>query len=283
MNSKRIFYSIYTVIITACASHGVTIPGSSITPEEPGNASTPTNTVTEWIFRPQRDTRRYQSQSLTVITTSDTRQRRTADTIQLTLQFSLTTDDLHKPSSIMAYIDSIETNKNITYNHLLPFKLVGTLSPTVFNLETEKTTSPCNPQAIMLSGEVRPALVVHPLHIYKDSNWVDSTSATCTTHGLTNARILREYHVAGQTTYHGSPVILIQRKETTHFSQQDAQTQHLVDTEGDGTGISNIYIEVETGVLRALDGRYSTKITTTASGRTTNFTQVVNQTIVLAH
>jgi hypothetical protein len=79
----------------------------------------------------------------------------------------------------------------------------------------------------------------------------------------------------------GQETLLIDRSEKTQLTGEGAEGQHQVHLQGDGSGITELFVHPNTGLLMQMETNQQSRITITTSGQTHSFTQTTHQLIAL--
>jgi hypothetical protein len=277
-------------LLTACTSH---TPGPEVTPSpsQPPSSRGETPTLSpssSWEFHPSEQNHQYRSTSYVVIREISATQPR-ADTLRVSTHFTISLNQLLTPIAISGYIDSVTTTQNgvptFQLNNVLTKpEFTGTATPNqlVLNLSTNQVQ--CSSPIASILGEIRPVVTTHPRSLSLKSTWTDSVSTvTCSGIGIpTTLKAIRSYRVLGETSYSAIRALVLERTEVSHFSGTGSQQRHQVQIEGEGTGTSRIYLDINNAVTLAVENNQKVETRIKSSGRLQHFVQDITQKIELA-
>jgi hypothetical protein len=194
---------------------------------------------------------------------------RIGDTIQFTVvvdTFTTTTQDLVGPAQMSA----------------LPIQLSGLLVHDTLQLVADSLAAECSPSLSAIRTDAHNLIVPFPARLDQDAAWTDSLeTAGCQAMIPTTARIQRAFRVAGETLYSGSPVVVVQRRDTIQAHGEGAQRQHRMVLDATGSGSALYYLNPSTGQIVAVTIEQSLHLVITASGKLNNFTQTAKQEFAL--
>ena len=286
MLQKYIRLTVLVGILSECASRTLT-PDEIPSPQYPPTESTRLQPTTQsrelWQFTPREQTQQYRSTTYSIIhQTSEPLHR--ADTLTLNTHITVNLNHLHLPPTISGYIDSIEitgTNRSNLQISEPGAKVLfnGIISANNLIISSPNSQLQCASSANSILGEVRTVLGAIPLQFSRFSTWTDSVSATvCSGAQIpTTLKSIRSYRVIGEETYAGISALLIQRKDSTEFTGSGPQEQHQIQVRGLGKGTSQIYLDIETGIMIAVVTTQKTQLIIKSSGWERHFTQDVSQ------
>lgn len=288
MSKQKTWLANGLCILTACTSH---TPAPEIIPSPrstlPSAETPPLESTGSWTFTTSSQIHRYRSRSITTINETPARKSR-ADTIRLDTYFTISLSPLHSTTTIAGQIDSLllSSNAKIPVNQSrirLPIPFTGNLADKVLILRPSESQPECASPVTTILGEIRPVIFLHPSPIFSNSTWKDSLStATCSSTQIpTTVELASSYQVSGRTRYGIIQALVIERTDSTHFVGHGMQDQHQVDITGIGVGLTNIYLDINTGTLALTDTRAITSITVRISGQERRFTQEVTQRVDL--
>lgn len=284
---------------TACASAGIYPPATSLpSPSKPETVTKGTGLSTrQWTFNFRNQAHTYYSTSQTTFDPDPSDSTGSKDTVSITTQFTIAINRLQKPINIFGHIDSILLNSgskigtdNQKVSTPIYFSGIINSGQLVLNTTTKFSTSviqtennSCNDPASSLLGEVRGGITLLPPQLQPGSRWTDTIS-TVTCSGskiLSSLEIIRSYYVIGERTKDNTTTLLIKRTEQIHLMGNGAQGQHQIKLEGEGTGSSEITLDLATGTTLLIAIYQQLKLTVISSGQTKHFTQRVKQQITL--
>lgn len=194
---------------------------------------------------------------------------RVGDTIQFTMvadTFTTTTQNLVGPAQASQ----------------LPIRLSGVLVHDTLQIRTDSTAVRCSPSQSAIRTDVHNLIVPFPARLERGTVWTDSLEiAGCQAMIPTTARIQRTFRVSGETSYNGTPVVLVERRDSIQAHGEGAQGQHLLILDASGGGSVLYYLSPSSGqILNATAGQ-TLNMVITASGKTNSFRQNVKQEFTL--
>jgi hypothetical protein len=160
----------------------------------------------------------------------------------------------------------------------LPIQLSGSAIGDSLTISADSATEKCNPVSSALSADLHNLLVGFPIQLSQASGWRDSLElSTCQAMIPTMVRISRAYVVAGETTYQGLPVVVVQRRDSIHAHGEGAQQQHRVTLDASGTGTAAYYLNPQNGFVLRLNAEQNLDLAITTSGKIHRFRQISTQ------
>jgi hypothetical protein len=247
-----------------------------------------------WIFSPINSTQRYHSITKTRFQLDDSNQTDNQDSLSTITDFSATIDQLHTPLIITGHVDNILTNSGpkistTSQKITLPITFSGAIvgGKVTLNITSSSATSfnhdLCSTPAEMVLGDIRTAITTVPSLLQLHSTWSDTiTTTTCIGKTISaDLEITRSYTVLGETDYTNMSLVLIRRLETTHINGTGTQGQHQIIIDGQGSGVSNFYLNPITGLIVITEAHHDSRITINTSGHLQHFSQNVTQNITI--
>ena len=288
-------FLIFSVFMTACRSGA---PGVIPNPGIGGPSTTPIDPrseATSWTISPTGQEHRYTSvtsASLEFTGLSGI----SRDTVNSTINFSLTISRAAVPATYSARIESISIQGgsrtggvvNSSSNIPLPFEFDGRLEPDriTLNLPKAQTESPlsCTSETLSAIPAIQRSVILIPLQLRTGMTWTDSTVSTvCSGPLLVSLTSVRTYQVKGQTSVRNRTALILDQQSRTNFTGEGIQDQHRVRVRGDGAGRGQLTVDAETGALLETVSDHTTGITVTSSGRDQRFTQVSRERVTRAN
>jgi hypothetical protein len=160
----------------------------------------------------------------------------------------------------------------------LPVQLSGLRIDDSLTISADSSTERCNPVSSALSADLHNLLVGFPLQLSQGSGWRDSLELnTCQGMIPTTVHIARSYVVAGETTYQGLPVVVVQRRDSIHAHGEGAQQQHRVTLDASGTGKATYYLNPQNGFVLGLNTEQNLDLAITTSGKIHRFRESSTQ------
>jgi hypothetical protein len=154
----------------------------------------------------------------------------------------------------------------------LPVRLSGSVIADSLTISSDSTAERCSPVSSALSADLHNLLVGFPTQFSQGNSWRDSLElSTCQGMIPTRVRIARSYIVAGETTYQGFPVVVVQRKDSVHAHGEGAQQQHRVILDASGTGNATYYLNPQNGFILRLSTEQNLDLAITTSGKIHRF------------
>ena len=288
---------ITTISFTACISPGKFPPTTSPlpSPSKPETVAKATGlSARQWTFNFHNEAHTYYSTSQTILDSDSIGGR---DTISITAWFTVAINRSQMPVSISGHIDSVMLKSGLRIGAegqqiSVPINFSGIINSNrlVLNTTTRSSTfaiqtenNPCDSSARSLLGEIRGGIVALPTKLQSSSRWADTISTeTCSGNRVpSNLEIIRSYKVIGEKTSGNTPVLLIKRTEHIHLIGDGVQGQHQIKLEGEGTGSSDIALDLATGTPLVIDVYQELRLTFILSGKPKHFSQRVKQQITL--
>jgi hypothetical protein len=189
---------------------------------------------------------------------------------------------------ITAVIDSFATTTQGLIGAVqpvqLPVRTTGTMQPTGVSLSDTVSGSECSVVASVLKTDLNNLLIHFPPQLVSGSTWTDSVNVSGCQGGLPGAsRIVRAFTVRGQMEVQGMPVVVVERVDTVSAHGEGAEQQHQVSFDATGTGGGKYFVDTTRGRVVRLTTEQRVVFSVIASGRTSSFTQVVQQDYRLVH
>jgi hypothetical protein len=121
-----------------------------------------------------------------------------------------------------------------------------------------------------------------PLQLEVGAHWTDSlTTDGCRGAIPATATLVRSYIVRGDTTYNGTPALHIVRTAVINAKGIGHDGQHRILMSASGDESADLYFDVSAGRFLGLEGRQTTDVAITTSGRTNQFLQRVTERVTL--
>jgi hypothetical protein len=204
------------------------------------------------------------------ISTNTAHERITLDTAGDTIRFT-------------ANIDTSSTTTQGTIGPVqpvqLPVQLSGSQIGDSLTISTDSTTERCNPVTSGLLADLHNLLVVFPIQLSQGNSWRDSLEvSTCQGMIPTTVRIARSYVASGESTYQGSLVVVVQRRDSINAHGEGAQQQHRVTLDASGIGNATYYVDPQNGFILRLNTEQNLDLAITASGKINHFRESSIQT-----
>jgi hypothetical protein len=190
---------------------------------------------------------------------------RVGDTIQLTIaadSFAISSQPL------------LGTTPLVT----LPVRITGVLTLDGVQLAADTLAGRCDPVASAMRSDLHSLVTSFPPQLSQGATWTDSVKAEgCQGMIPTTADISRSYRVTGETVFNGTPVIVVERRDSIRAHGEGAQQQHrlIIDASGNGTALE--YLSISDGRVINISGSQELNITITTSGRAQRFRQSLKQ------
>jgi hypothetical protein len=180
---------------------------------------------------------------------------------------------------------SIDTSASTTQGTIgpvqsvhLPVQLSGSVIGDSLTLSTDSTSEKCNPVTSALSADLHNLLAGFPIQLSQASTWRDSLDvSTCQAMIPTTVHITRSYVIAGETTYQGLSVVVVQRRDSIQAHGEGAQQQHQVTLDAGGTGNATYYLNPQNGFILRLNTEQNLDLAITASGKIHRFRESSTQ------
>ena len=284
---------------TACTSAGTYPPQTPLpSPSKPETTTKGTDLSTrQWTFNFRNQAHTYYSTSQTTFDSDLSDSAGSKNTVSITTRFTVTINRLQKPINIFGHIDSLLFNPGSkigtdTQKVSMPVYFSGIINSgqLVLNATTKFSTSAvqienisCDSPASSLLGEVRGGILLLPSQLQLSSSWTDTISTvTCSgSKVLSSLNIIRFFQIIGERTIGSTTALLIKRTEQIYLIGKGAQDQHTIKLEGEGTGSSEITLDLATGTTLLIAIHQQLRLTVISSGQTKHFTQRVKQQITL--
>jgi hypothetical protein len=165
----------------------------------------------------------------------------------------------------------------------LPARIGGILVRDTLQLDSDSLSTVCTPVESTLRADLNNLIVSFPTPLTRGMRWRDSVEiATCQAMIPTVAQTRRAYVVTGETVYEGSPVVVIERADTTQAHGEGAQQQHRIVLDGIATGTALYYLSPSTGQVVRITTTQDLALTITASSKTHHFRQNLKQQFALS-
>jgi hypothetical protein len=193
------------------------------------------------------------------------------DTIQFTMvadTFATTTQNLVGPAQISP----------------VPIQVSGILVHDTLRIADDPGGTPCRPSQSVIRADVYNVVVPFPARLEQGMVWADSLEISgCQAAVQTTAHSRRSFHVSGEASYDGRPVIVVERTDTLQAHGEGAQQQHRVVLDASGTGSVLYYLSPSTGQILHATVAQELSLAITASGKVDSFRQSLKQEFALAH
>jgi len=194
---------------------------------------------------------------------------RVGDTIQFTAvvdTFATTTQSLVGPAQASP----------------LPIRITGWLVHDTLQIAADSLATQCSPSQSAIRTDVHNLVVPFPARLERGAIWTDSLEFVgCQAMITTTAHIHRTFRVSGETSYSGSPVVLVERLDTIQAHGEGALRQHRVILDASGNGRVLYYLSPSTGQIVNATAEQNIGLVITASGKANNFRQTVKQEFAL--
>ena len=164
----------------------------------------------------------------------------------------------------------------------LPAQISGILVRDTLQLANDSLGTTCTPIESTLRADLNNLITPFPAQLTPGMRWNDSLEvATCQAMIPAVARTRRAYIVSGETVYQGSPVVVVERADSTLAHGEGAQQQHRIVLDAIGSGTALYYLNPSTGQVVRISTNQDLALTITASGRTHRFRQNLKQEFAL--
>lgn len=231
-----------------------------------------------WAFTYRSDTIRLQiNRSAAIESTGDSAKHReisTNNTHEIlallvngdTIRYSATVDSFSTASQgLLGPVQAVS----------LPVQVSGTLgSPAIL----DSLTQTCNPVETSLEGDVRNFLVSFPQQLTSGHSWKDSVTHVVCYGGIPMATVVvRNFSIAGQTSFNGQAVIAIHRIDSISARGEGRQQQHQLTVDVHGTGNAAYSLSTELGRVLHLTISQELDFSIRAGSRTNQFHESVKE------
>ena len=292
MRKEWIRLVITVFLSTACASTQLPAP----VPSEPPISTPVEKQGSEvqfqlWKFKFENETHSYSSITRTIIQ-SDQKLTANSDTLTTKADFSITINRQQIPPAFSGQLIQFEfaAGQKTSAKQQpirLPLRFTGTITSGQLLLQPtliQPDSNLCENFETSYLNEIHTAIVSLPLRLQTGSTWTDTLSTTtCSGNKIPSiVQIIRAYRVQGNVQEANKSYLLIDRAEQIHLSGSGSQNQHQVQLTGEGSGLSTIFLNPETGTLHLVKTSQRLDITLLTSGRSYRFKQEVTQQIALA-
>jgi hypothetical protein len=244
--------------------------------------SHPPNTTGAWHFNVDRQPHSYQSTTRNTVKAVDQSGGKD-NTSQVSSWFTISINSLLKPITLNGSIDSAQIIPTVDEIRL-PTQFTGSLASNelIIRPTAQPTGQECLSPVESLFGEIRSAISTIPPDVTSGVSWTDSILTTaCSGNIRTTIRTVRHYTAQGARQLDGRETLFLNRSDKIQLVGDGAQGQHQVHLEGEGNGITELFVNPSTGILVQMEGNQQTRITITTSGQTRTFTQMTHQLIHL--
>jgi hypothetical protein len=289
-------YSIGIVFLLAACTPHVQEPvnPSSINPIPEVTASQPNvSGRNRWMFTPELSPHRYVSTTRTSLELQGV-DGSPRDSISSTLSFTI--------SQIRA-VDSIAFSGILGSEISTTGNVIGMAPPstvqdvsfsghlegpqlTLDSVSGQRVQLPaavCDTSAVVILPVVEEVIPRLPAPLLTETTWTDSVSIpTCQGSIPTTLTRIHTYRVKGELSIDRRTVLVVDRTDKMTVTGEGAQEQHRVKLRADGTGSARLQLDPLTGAVIRSDSHQSSIVAITASGRTRNFVQSVQRSVVKA-
>ncbi len=208
------------------------------------------------------------------ISTNSTHESLTLQTRADTVAFTAVVDTF--ATTTQGMIDSAQAIQ-------LPLQLSGVHFGDSLTISADSLPHACSPVTSALITDLHNLLPRIPALLTTAVSWKDSTNSTgCQGSIPTRSRVLRSYHVIGESEYEGVRTLVLQRADTIQAEGEGAQQQHRLTLTANGTGSATYYQDTITGSILHLSVSQDLDFSVTVSGKTSRFRQTVKQEFALA-
>jgi len=264
---------------TACTSSAVQRP---VPPAPLPSMPNPVpSAVGAWTFNRTSGAASYRiMRSAAIESQSDSNPHRevSTNTTYELVTLNLAGDTIHFTATIDTSSTSTEGTIGPVQSVQLPVQLSGLVVGDSMTISSDSITEKCNPVSSTLSADLHNLLAGFPTRLSQGSSWRDSVElSTCQGMIPIIALIARSYVVSGEIVYQGSPVIVVQRRDSIHAHGEGAQQQHRVILDASGTGNAIYYLNPQNGFIARLNTRQDLDLAITTSGRIHHFRQSSTQ------
>jgi hypothetical protein len=207
------------------------------------------------------------------ITTNLTHESLILERVGDTIQFTVTAD---------AFATTTQGRLGPTQPPTLPVQIVGLLTRYGLELTVDTLAEACNPARSALRSDLHNVVVPFPEQLTRGMTWQDSVELKgCQGMIPTTAHINRFYTVAGETVYNGSPVLVVERRDTIQAHGEGAQQQHqlVIDVTGSGTALQ--YLSTSSGRMEGVSTNQELSLVIRVSGHARYFKQSLKQEFVI--
>lgn len=285
MHHRRIGWHFLSCFLVACTAATVSPPGQPIPSPSPPAPVPIASSSGPWTFNYSAGSVAYGiSRSATIESQSDSSPHRELSTnaTHESLVLILAGDTIHFTAVIDTFAITAQSTMGVVPQLQLPVELSGSFANDSLTIASD-STSKCNPVNSVLATDLRNLLVPFPTQLVLGNSWRDSVESNgCQGNIPTTARTTRWYTVAGETTYLGSPVVVVLRSDTIQAHGDGAQQQHRVILDASGSGNAVYYLNSKDGQILHLATSEELNLTITTSGKINRFRQSSKQDFNLA-
>ncbi len=239
-------------LVVACAPMRSSNPPTPIAiPPSPGN-QLPTVAVPGaglWVFKYQPGSAGYQiSRTATIaridtvgqteVSTNASHELITLDSTDVGIDFVVVIDGF--TTTTQGLIGPVQPAQ-------LPVQISGSFTPSGLNLRNSAGEK-CSPVHSAVFSDLYNLFVVLPQPLAAGTRWTDSVDIRSCPAGVPAlSHTVRMFTVAGETTYDGRPVVMVQRADTTIAQGEGGLQQHRLSIDAHGTGTAVYYLDVASG------------------------------------
>lgn len=279
MRRSRNSLCFFVLITTGCAPAAVPRPVQPAPlPSIPNPAP---SAASAWTINRSSGAISYQiSRSAAIESQSDSNPHReiSTNTTHELVTLTMVGDTIHFAALIDTSSSTTQGTIGPVQSVLLPVQLSGSAIGDSLTILADSTTEKCNPVSSALSADLHNLLVGFPSQLSQTGSWRDSLElSTCQAMIPTTVRISRSYVVAGETTYQGLLVVVVQRRDSIHARGEGAQQQHRVTLDASGTGTATYYLNPQNGFVLRLNTEQNLDLAITTSGKIHRFRQISTQ------
>lgn len=268
-------------LVIACVPTQSSTPPIA-TPPSPGN-QLPTAAVPGagvWAFKYQPGSARYQiARSATIARLDTVGQTELSTNVSHEL---VTLDSTDSGINFVVVIDGFTTTAQgligPSQPSQLPVQISGSFAPSGLNLRNFAPGEKCSPVHSAVFSDLYNLFVPFPQQFAAGAHWTDSVEIRGCPAGVpTLSHTLRVFTVAGEVTYGGRPVVMIQRADTTLAQGEGGLQQHRLSIDAHGTGTAVYYLDVSSGRILYLTVNQTLTLRVTTSGRQYQLKQASKQ------
>lgn len=236
-----------------------------------------------WIFNYTPGTIRYQvSRSAVIESQSDSANNREVSTNITHELITLVPASGDSGISFTAVVDTFSTTAQGLIGPVQPFQLPvqveGVFTAGKLAIESDSTSSKCNPISSALVSDLHNLLTGFPAPLSQGQVWQDSVTTTgCQAAIPTASQVVRSFVVSGEANYEGQPVLLVQRSDSIHGCGEGAQLQHRLSLDASGTGSAVYYLNTKDGRVVRLTAEQELNLAITTSAKAYQFKQKSTQ------
>jgi hypothetical protein len=239
-----------------------------------------------WTFSYASGASRYQiSRSATIESQSDSAGNKRETSTNVTNELLSLVSAGDSGISFTAVVDTFSTTSQDLIGPVpvvqLPVQITGFLTSQALTISSDTSTSlsiKCSPVFSTLVSDLRNLLPRFPAELSPGKAWRDSVDSSGCQAGIpTTSRMTSAYVVAGEASYEGRPVLVVQRSDIIQAHGEGAQQQHSVKLDASGTGNALYYLDRKAGRIDRITAGQELNLTITTSAKLHQFKQSSKQ------